>query len=549
MLFSRIKPLLTISLFLFSFVFLLPMNADQGPVANVQFSSYTLELHSSLFHEVLTITNSTFSGNVTGEFKVNETTTSYAIASGKVTQYKGELTVSVGDNGTIQVSSPAPLVEVEVNSGSQEEIAWAGTPSKSVSGYAYVNGSGTVKLLFLNGTQTDSMYVNVTAGNTTSVPIDLYLNVPSLTVKSTHTAMVAVNVNHFERYHGAMFNYTSNSVMQANFNAHGDYSVSLSYFDGKEVPSMVWRASTFSGVALLGNLHVSFMTVEFFGVNGTEAGTVQTFYVSNQVNVGSMFGIDNLVQHSRLLIVHFLGAKVTGGRSFELMVSGQPVLVQYGNGSVTSTAYVNFTHPVHRGVLVEVFVNNTHFIFVNSSNVSPVVQARPVVTHVVIHLNSTQTTALEAQINATGYAVFNLSVSNSSLVVYKEVQGHLVLVSHDDYFMVNNTLVVFSDPAQQYFVVYTSAQPSSSTSSSSTSSSSTSPSTSSSAPSTTPQSSSTSVSSTSSSVSSTSSSVSSTSSSVPPSPSTSSQPNYTLYIVAIIVVIIVALGIAFVLKR
>ncbi|BBG25746.1 hypothetical protein [Sulfuracidifex tepidarius] len=542
--FKRLASIVLSFLVLLSFVFFVPTVGSQGmngAQAHVYYSSYTVELHSSSSpiggFETLRITNSTFNGTVKGEFTVQEQSTTYILHTGSLKEYKGVLNVTLGTNGTVYVSSPAPIMEVKVTSGSQQEIAWAGTPSTKIEGYAYINGSGEVELIFLNGTETTSESFNVSVGGKETYNIDVYLNVPSFQVKETNTREVGVNIQGFERYHEGEFAYVNSSVeIKAN---NSPFSVSTSYFDGMEVPSMIWRAMVMNSFSGLGQYNASFMTVEFFGVNGTEAGMVKSTYVSNQVGLGGglgHFGVQNSMEHSRLLIVQFEGVHVAQGKSFLVEVDGMPLMVQYDNGNVSTTAYVNMTHQVHRGALVEVFLNGTHFVFVNSSNVTTVQQVKATVKHTVINVNSTQRGAIEADINFTSYAVFNFSVANSSFVIYKNVSGHLVLLNSKDYFIIDGNVTVFSDPAQQYYLVYTSYNSGLSTQSINASSSSTS-------------SLSTSTQSTGTSSQQSTSLQSSSPSSQTPQATSTPQTNYAIYIVAIIVVIVVAIGIAYLLRR
>ncbi len=548
--FKRFGSVILSFLVLFSFVFFVPTISSQGTdgaESHVYYARYTIEFHysSTPFSstETMRITNSTFNGMVNREFTVQEQSTTYVLSSGNLKEYKGTVELTLGTNGTVYVSSPAPLVEVEVTSGSQQEIAWAGVPSTEVQGYAYVNGSGEVSLVFLNGTGTTSESFNVSAGKEETYTIDVYLNVPSFQVKETNTREVNVNVQGFERYNKGDFIYENSNVeLEAN---NTPFSVSTSYFDGKDVPSMVWSAPaiTFSGMV---GYNASFMMAEFFGINGTEAGFVRSTYVSNAVNFGGNLGnfmnMENLVEHSSVLIVSFNGAHVAQGRPFTLEVNGMPVVVQYDQGNVSTTVYVNMTHQVYEGTLVEVFLNGVHYVFVNSSNASTVQLVKPTVKHVVINVNSTQRSAIEADISSTGYAVFNISIMNSSFVIYKNVGGHLVLLNSRDYFIADGNVTVFSDPAQQYYLVYTSNSSSSGTQSNSSTSSTSSTSTSSS---------STSTSSSTMNTQSNSSTSPSQSSSYPSSSQSvsTSQSNYTVYIIAVVVVIIVAIGIAYLLRR
>jgi hypothetical protein len=516
------------------------VSGSEAQTTQVNFSEYSISFHSinsflNVGTTTMTISNATFNGTVSGQFKVMKQTATYLVSEGKTTHVNGTLTVHVNRDGFVSVSSPIPLTEVEVSTDSQNEIVWAGAPSSEVQGYAYINGTGTLTAYFLNGTSMDKIELNVSAEGNFTLPINYTVNEPSLTIKSTSESEITVELNGFERYHSGNFMVNGSSYI----NIGGvNYSLSTSYFEGKYVPSMIWRAMT-TGVIVGNGAEVNYMNVEFFGVNGTEAGFVRSMFVSNEGQIGFA---SNSFQHSRLLIVRYEGVSLLSGPTFTIESNGVKVMVVYNHDNVSTTAYVKGIHKVQHGLLVKIFVNSSSYLFVNSSNATTVPQVKPQLIHVNIKVNSTIYNALEADINASGYALFNLTIQNGSFLLYKNVNGQLILVNHEDYFISNNTLIVFSDPAQQYYLIYTnntsqvSTSSSSYTSTSSMSSSSTSSSSSS-------QSSYTSSSTSSSTIS------PSVSTSTPSSSTSSNVQNYTVYIIAVIVVILVAVGIALLLRR
>ncbi|MUN29649.1 hypothetical protein [Sulfuracidifex metallicus] len=532
----KVKVFSVLLLLIPSLLFAFTVSGSEAQTTQVNFSEYSISFHSinsvlNVGTTTMTISNATFNGTVSGQFKVMKQTATYLVSEGKTTHVNGTLTVHVNQDGFVSVRSPIPLTEVEVSTDSQNEVVWAGAPSSEVQGYAYINGTGTLTAYFLNGTSMDKIELNVSAEGNFTLPINYTVNEPSLTIKSTSESEITVELNGFERYHSGNFMMNGSSYI----NIGGvNYSLSTSYFEGKYVPSMIWRAMT-TGVIVGNGAEVNYMNVEFFGVNGTEAGFVRSMFVSNEGQIGFA---SNSFQHSRLLIVRYEGVSLLSGPTFTIESNGVKVMVVYNHDNVSTTAYVKGIHKVQHGLLVKIFVNSSSYLFVNSSNATTVPQVKPQLTHVNIKVNSTIYNALEADINASGYALFNLTVQNGSFLLYKNVNGQLILVNHEDYFISNNTLIVFSDPAQQYYLIYTNNTSQVSTSSSSYTSTSSMSSSSSSS-----QSSYTSSSTSSSTIS------PSMSTSTPSSSASSNVQNYTVYIIAVIVVILIAVGIALLLRR
>jgi hypothetical protein len=113
------------------------------------------------------------------------------------------------------------------------------------------------------------------------------------------------------------------------------------------------------------------------------------------------------------------------------------------------------------------YVSVIHSTIVNVTIVKP---TAVVVSNVTIQGKSYLTQIVN--ISASGYITFNVSkVSNENFVVFEqESNGSLVELNSCDYFVVNGTIVVFTDPASTYLIVY-GYTPTTSTSSTSSSSS------------------------------------------------------------------------------
>ncbi|QKR00924.1 hypothetical protein GWK48_00950 [Metallosphaera tengchongensis] len=447
--------------------------------------------NSSAFYYFSNATyNSTYSGE---SVKIEGSTFLYALTFGKVTSYSGNISIRLNQNGLLNVDSQIPqLIRVIVSTSGMSELVWAGLlmNGSSITTLSYVNETGTLTLVFINGTS----LVNVTFPLKEGVAqyhenLDLVQATPKLIAQSTHE--VEVQQNFPRRYAPEDDELT---VGNSSVNSSTNYNTTLAYFNGSLVPALVWKGEGlaltdigFGKLGVVGRSYFQFSTIEFFGVNGTVLGYVHDSFLSKE---GSRQGIISS-SYSSLVAgeLKVVTGKVTPPKpevETEVKVNGEPaVIIITNNGLAESTASVNLSHPVfvvehghgEGAHLVEVSINGTYQFFVvtpsgNVINVTPVKPAN--VTETVLNVSGGKYPAQRIVVQANGSIIFNVSVlKNQTVTVYKEVNGNLVALNSSNYFVVNGKLVVYDDPSNVYYAVYGAPSTTTSTTSTSTSPSST----------------------------------------------------------------------------
>ncbi|MBW9141938.1 MAG: hypothetical protein K1T65_09720, partial [Candidatus Aramenus sp.] len=223
------------------------------------------------------------------------------------------------------------------------------------------------------------------------------------------------------------------------------------------------------GISNSGNVN-NFM-IAFYGVNGTLVAVVRedNFFSQKEVSSGllnSFIGMKGVsdIAYSSIMIIKVNGNVAERPLSVGVVnVNGNKVVVVITDHyNVETTANVSFTHEVFvntPGVLVKVYVNSTGaFVVVFKNNETGVVkQVKPInVTNTTVSYEGTTYVAQKVEVNATGYVLFNVTpIMNTSHIIVVEVEnGNLVALNSSDYFIVNNTIEVFTDPVQTYYVLY-----------------------------------------------------------------------------------------------
>ncbi len=376
------------------------------------------------------VSNVTYSSVYSGEsVKVQASNSLYQLSPGEIKSYSGNITVSLTQGGLLTVSSQIPqVIRLVINTSGMEELAWAGflEANASVSTTAYVNGTGTLTLVFSNGTSLTNVTVPLKVGQQKfSETLSLVQVTPNLIAHSTREVEVEQN---FPRRYAP--EYDEFQVSNSSVNSTASYNTTLAYFNGSLVPALVWKGEGlgimdlgFGKFGVQGSIYHQFETVEFFGVNGTVLGYVHTAFLSRE---GSRQGIIantfSSLMAGELKIV--TGSVVPPKPEVEasVRVHGIPVVVIVtDNGSAESTAYVNLTHPVYvvshghgEGAhLVEVSVNGTYqfFVVTPSGHVINVTPVRPEnVTETVLNMSGAQYPAQRVVVNANGSIIFNITL-------------------------------------------------------------------------------------------------------------------------------------------
>ncbi|MCI2413703.1 MAG: hypothetical protein MPF33_00390 [Candidatus Aramenus sp.] len=529
-----------------------------GPIMGIHsgiMQNYTVYMVSSE-----NFSSTDYQGNV---IKMDENFTTYVLDQGSLKQVTLNYTVEVKGGMFITVSSSPQLIRVLVSSDGRTQVAWAGflSTAGTVQGYTYINYTGTVILQYANGTSIYNVSVKVSDNTAVKGSTTVDLLQMSVAKVTTHVKTSVVVTNVPRKYE--FYNFLT-EINGTNISSLGKYNVTLARFNGTLLPAIVWNASAQFETSSLVNFNgqnfgisnsgnVNNVMIAFYGVNGTLVAVVRedNFFSQKEVNNGllnssfiGMRGVSDIA-YSSIMIIKVNGVLAESPLSVGVVnVNGNKVVVvMTDHYDVETTANVSFTHEVFvntLGVLVKVYVNSTGtYVVVFKNNETGVVkQVKPVnVTNTTVSYNGATYVAQKVEVNATGYVLFNVTpiMKTSHIIVVEVENGNFVALNSSDYFIVNNTIEVFTDPAQTYYVLYSPQSTATSTTSTTTTSQSTAPSTTTTSQSTAPSTSTTSTV--------TTTSTSSSSESTSPSPSASTTPATSsplMYAVIGIIVVIIA---------
>lgn len=444
-----------------------------GMTQNHTMQNYTVYMVSSE-----NFSSTDYQGNV---IKMEENFTTYVLDQGSLKQVTLNYTVEVKDGMFITVSSSPQLIRVLVYSDGRTQEAWAGflSTASTVQGYTYINDTGTVILQYANGTSIYNVTVKVSYNSIVkgSETVDLVqMNVANV---HTHVKTSVVVTNVPRKYE--FYNFLT-EINGTNVSSLGKYNVTLARFNGTLLPAIVWNTSAHFETSSLVNFNgrnfgisnsgnVNNFMIAFYGVNGTLVAAVRedNFFSQKEVNnglsnsFGGMKGVSDIA-YSSIMIIKVNGNVAERPLSVGVVnVNGNKVVVvMTDHHNVETTANVSFTHEVFvntPGVLVKVYVNSTGaFVVVFKNNETGVVkQVKPInVTNTTVSYEGTNYVAQKVEVNATGYVLFNVTpiMKTSHIIVVEVENGNLVALNSSNYFIVNNTVEVFTDPVQTYYVLY-----------------------------------------------------------------------------------------------
>lgn len=484
----RLIPIGIIALLIVPIFFMSVVNSSassNNTYYTLEYSKYSSCLYISkgiLSIEIYKVSNSTYYGNLSCNDKdiyVNRYTTIYTLVTGSAETINGKICVNSSASGNLYVRTTIPqLARIIVISAGMEEIVWAGFNETYVHTYSYINGSGEVVLQFINGTSISNISIGIKQNSSVIQYINLTLTKVAISSESEYSSSFILHVQMPRKYSPLIECFLVNG---SSFSSGAEgYTVTTAYFCGKLMPAIEWKGLGIGNLNL--GLHapmsgrVNFTTLEFYGINGTTVGYVHSAYINAEYH-----GIfDSSFIAGELLIVHITNAPALVKPSLISVIYHQGVPVILGvceNNTVETTANVIIQHEVYinhaKGLLLMLSLNSSvfyvgvvHSIIVNVTIVKPTAL---VVSNVTIQGKSYL--AQIVNISASGYVTFNVSkVSNENFVIFEqESNGSLVELNSCNYFVVNNTIVVFTDPASTYLIVYgyTSTISTSSTSSSS----------------------------------------------------------------------------------
>ncbi|MFP3201223.1 MAG: hypothetical protein RXR43_03040 [Sulfolobus sp.] len=431
------------------------------PITHLSTVTYTTE---SVLYKNTVSSNSTL--------QINYNKTIYLLTfSSTVKNFSGVITINASENMGLTITSTIPnLIRIIVNTSGQSTLVWSGlsTSNITINTYAYINGSGSVILQFANGTSVSNLSVNVKAGQVVSERISLLLyEISSVSVKLQTTGTLTVTTQIPRRYTPLFFSTLYNGTQFVG-NSSGVIAT-MAYFNGTLVPALIWKGE---GIGLqhffmLGKLKAQFETIEFYGVNGTVLGYVHMVSISGSENLSMGFVSQSTnLYFGEEKIVQVQGVQTQKPQFISTTyINGNPVIIVITTqGKASSTANVTLYHEViinsSENFLVIVAINSTAkaIVVTNTNSTINVTVTKPVnVTTTNVNISGKVYTAQQVTVNATSrYILFNVSlmINTSAVTVYKVVDGKLIQLNSENYFVSNGKVYIFDDPSTTYYVVY-----------------------------------------------------------------------------------------------
>ncbi|MEM0169045.1 MAG: hypothetical protein QXK75_04565, partial [Metallosphaera sp.] len=442
---------------------------------------YSNQLHR--FHNDLVnasvyyyISNSTYTSSYLGHATdvASDIYLYQVVPSNELLTYNGTIKLDLNQNGSLTVVSQIPqLIRLVVNSSSIEELAWAGLlmNNQAIKTNVYVNGTGSITLVFINGSSLTNVTFPLKVGEQTfSDSLKLVKIYPSLISHSSEK--IEVQQNFPRRYvpEHEEFAISNNTITSS-----ANYNTTLAYLNGSLVPALVWKGEGlemmglgFDRFSVEGNSNYQFTTIEFFGVNGTSIGYIHVTFISKSGSREFLFNnsSSNLMAGE---IKWVLGKTSIPSSSIKanIKVKDLPVIITItDNDSIESTAFVNVSHVVfanehnyhNKAYLVEVSINGTYrFVLITKDgNIYNVSLAEPeAITITNVTIDNRAHVAQKVLINGSQNVVFNVSpLYNQSFVVYKQVNGTIEPLNSTNYFIIQNKIFIYDDPSNVYYIVY-----------------------------------------------------------------------------------------------
>ncbi|MEM4046687.1 MAG: hypothetical protein QXI65_03105 [Metallosphaera sp.] len=442
---------------------------------------YSNQLHR--FHNDLVnasvyyyISNSTYTSSYLGHATdvASDVYLYQVVPSNELLTYNGTIKLDLNQNGSLTVVSQIPqLIRLVVNSSSIEELAWAGLlmNNQTIKTNVYVNGTGSITLVFINGSSLTNVTFPLKVGEQTfSDSLKLVKIYPSLISHSSEK--IEVQQNFPRRYvpEHEEFAISNNTITSS-----ANYNTTLAYLNGSLVPALVWKGEGlemmglgFDRFSVEGNSNYQFTTIEFFGVNGTSIGYIHVTFISKSGSREFLFNnsSSNLMAGE---IKWVLGKTSIPSSSIKanIKVKDLPVIITItDNDSIESTAFVNVSHVVfanehnyhNKAYLVEVSINGTYrFVLITKDgNIYNVSLAEPeAITITNVTIDNRAHVAQKVLINGSQNVVFNVSpLYNQSFVVYKQVNGTIEPLNSTNYFIIQNKIFIYDDPSNVYYIVY-----------------------------------------------------------------------------------------------
>ncbi len=433
----------------------------------VEYSKYTSFLQTgkiAFSNEIYVVSNTTYYGNLSNDktVQVTQYKTIYTLVTGESKTIHGKICVSSYANGSLYVKTNIPqLARIIVLSANMEEIVWAGFNESCIRAFSYINGTGELILQFINGTSISNISLEITH-STICKSLTLTLVQVSVSSKVQSISSLMIHVQMPRKYSPLTQCFTTNG---STFSSTEGYIVTTACFCGKLMPAIEWKGLGIGSINMpikMGG-KANFTTLEFYGINGTAVGYVHSVYLNFESS--NKFGIISMgysFVSGELLIVHISTASTPSKPSMSVIYhNGVPIILGIYNNTIETTANVAIQHQVYvnhaRGLLLMLCLNSSIFyVGIIHSNVINVTVVKPTVTISNVTIQGKSYLTQIVNISASGYITFNVSkISNENFSVFEqESNGSLVKLNSCDYFTVNNTIVVFTDPANTYLIVY-----------------------------------------------------------------------------------------------
>ncbi|MEM0363251.1 MAG: hypothetical protein QXH75_05565 [Sulfolobaceae archaeon] len=436
-------------LFLFQFSITYSITLTYSPI-NIISEEYSTILSSNHNNVLYTVNKGllveTISGNQPIIMLNNETT--YNITYSSHLNYYQNTTINITINeNIITVYTGIPnLIKVILYSSNQQQIVWAGYLSSPgyVNGYAYINGSGTLTLEYLNGSSIFNIAFNVTPSSKITKSLTLSLLNTESTIINSSLKNIIVNFtipNEYEKYN-LEYNSTNYTL---------PYSLAFSYISNSLLPSIIWKFNQ-------NNLNITI--IEFFGKNGSLVGFAKIISTSYSLN-------NSVFMSSSLLLIKTDNPYYNPKYLIEENIQGKTVLFGFTEGQdVESNVNITFSHTVFvngkAGAIVNLTLDNVSYLILILSNgkyMNISITTPNNITIENITIGNTIFLSQKILIKNSSFTLLEVNpLYNSGIIVLKQLSnGSLTFLNSSNYFILNGKLYIFdSSSTSTYYIVYTS---------------------------------------------------------------------------------------------
>ncbi|MCH4815495.1 MAG: hypothetical protein QXY87_02905 [Saccharolobus sp.] len=394
-------------------------NIQKEQVIIQQYSTYLIRNGEYLNYTVVGgVEDKTIYSNVT-QVGVSYNKTTYLLKPLNLVYYNNSIINVSIDGGKLKIYSGIPqLIKAILYTSGLQEVIWAGYLSKPafISTYAYVNGSGTLELQYLNGSSTYSLNVSIGHNQKLSVPL-IGLNYVAFTLKSYRNITISTELPMpYRSFENISYFYVSMS----------------SFFNNTFLPSMIWRSNNITAI-------------EFFGIDDNIAGFVE-------------------VNGSSLLILKNLNAEYyTPKYVITTTINNRIIMLGIGNNSVESTANITFSYFVgvskQIGLLFSIENTSSVYLAFDNGSVYDIEISYP--KNISVSNITIQNTVFLAEkiIVVPDSSISLIPITpkyNGTFLILKELpNGSILFINETDFFMRNSTLYLLTlKPGGTYYIVY-----------------------------------------------------------------------------------------------